>query len=278
MRDVVAAVQEALSSGQTAALATVVYTSGSTPQVPGARLLFFADGRTVGTVGGGAVEHLVINELRALIAKPEARMLRTDLTRDLGMCCGGRMEFFLEPVVAAPRVVLFGAGHVALPTARLAKSVGFDVVVVDDREELNSAARFPECERVAQEPAEYLSTHRLGPRDWVLIVTHDVRLDEEALAKTVGQAPAYVGLLGSKRKVLRLVERVRARLPETQGFPPLFAPVGLDIGAVTPEELAVSIVAELVALRHGKVVPHMKVMFVSEGTAGEFDEPAPTPR
>ncbi len=126
------------------------------------------------------------------------------------------------------------------------------------REELNTHERFPECERVLQEPAEFLTKRRLGARDWVLIVTHDVRLDEEALAHTVVQTPAYIGLLGSKRKVLKLVERVRARLP-SELHSALFAPVGLDIGAITPEELAVSIVGEWIALRHGKVAPHMKL-------------------
>jgi xanthine dehydrogenase accessory factor len=266
MHDVMEALQHALTSGRAAAMATVVYTSGSTPQVPGARLLLLDDGRTVGTVGGGAVEHLVIRELESLLMMSEPRMLRTDLTRDLGMCCGGRMEFFLEPVVAAPRAILFGAGHVALPTARLARSVGFRVVIVDDREELNNSARFPECERVFQEPGEFLAKHVLGHRDWVLIVTHDVRLDEEALMHTVLQAPAYIGLLGSKRKVLNLVERVQARLPDRANLGAIYAPVGLDIGAVTPEELAVSIVAEWIALRHGKAAPHMKLTFVNDAT------------
>lgn len=262
MRDVVEAVQDVLAGGQTAALATVVHTQGSAPQVPGARLLLMADRRTVGTVGGGAVEHYVIEQLRAVLVQPKPRMLRIDLTRDLGMCCGGRMEFFLEPVVAAPRVVIFGAGHVAVPTASLAKRVGFEVVVVDDREELNTQERFPGCERVSQEPAEYLSKRRVGPRDWVLIATHDVRLDEQALAHTVTQSPAYIGLLGSKRKVLALVERVRARLPDNPQLDALYAPVGLDIGAVTPEELAVSIVAEWVALRHGRNANHMKLVWL----------------
>jgi xanthine dehydrogenase accessory factor len=264
MREVIDGIQRALASGQTAAVATVVYTSGSTPQVPGARLLLSADGCMLGTVGGGAVEHLVVTELRELLKNPRARMLRTDLNRDLGMCCGGRMEFFLEPVVAAPRLVMFGAGHVAFATARLARSVGFEVTVVDDREELNTAQRYPECDRVVQEPAEYLSKCRLGPRDWVLIVSHDVRLDEEALLCTVTQEPAYIGVLGSKRKVLRLVERVRARLPSDQRLPAVFAPVGLDIGAVTPDELAVSIVAEWIALRHGKAAPHMRLAFIDD--------------
>lgn len=264
MQEVLEAIQAVLSSGQRAALATVVYTTGSTPQVPGARLLLLSDGQSVGTVGGGAVERLVLDELGHVLTTPQARMLRTDLTRDLGMCCGGRMEFFLEPVVAAPRVVMFGAGHVALPTAKLARSVGFQVVVVDDREALNNAARFPDCERVQQEPGEYLARYRLTERDWVLIVTHDVRLDEEALAGCVTQAPAYIGLLGSKRKVLKLKERVAARFPFDERATSVFAPVGLDIGAVTPEELAVSIVAEWIALRHGKSAPHMKLMFKND--------------
>ena len=170
------------------------------------------------------------------------------------------MEIFVEPVEPAPRLWLIGAGHVAQPTARLARSVGFEVHVIDEREELNTAERFPDCQRVLGEPSEELSKVRLGEADWVLIMTHDHQLDEAALSATAKQGARYVGLVGSKRKVFRLIERVRAR--QSSDFPSarLFAPVGLDIGAVSPEEIAVSIVAELIALRHGRPAPHLRAL------------------
>ena len=260
MRDVVQALLELLTSRQRGALATVVRSSGSTPQQAGARLLLREDGSTLGTVGGGAIEHVVTEALQRALAGAEPQLLIRDLAHDLGMCCGGRMEIFVEPVLPAPRLWLLGAGHVAKPTAALARSVGFEVRVVDDREELNSPERFPECELILGDPAEALSKAVLGSSDWVLIMTHDHQLDEAALAAAAGQSANYVGLVGSKRKVFRLVERVRAKRAGDFPLDRVFAPVGLDIGAVSPAEIAVSIVAELVALRHGRPADHLRAL------------------
>src|SRR5262245_23690169 len=128
------ALLELLRAGEAGALATVTKVSGSVPQRPGARLLLAAGGRRVGTVGGGAIERVVLEALRDVLAAQVARTLSYDLARDLGMCCGGSMELFVEPISASPRLWLFGAGHVARPTAALARSVGFEVSVVDERE------------------------------------------------------------------------------------------------------------------------------------------------
>jgi xanthine dehydrogenase accessory factor len=259
VRDVTEALLEVLSQGGRGALATVVRASGSTPQQPGARLLLKPDGSIVGTVGGGAIEHVVLEELRACVEDGKPRMIVRDLTRDLGMCCGGRMEVFVEPIEGRPRLVIFGAGHVAKPTAALARTIGFSVVVVDDRDELNTAERFPECERVLAEPCEAITQIAPTGRDWLLVMTHDHRLDEEALDAYARLPHAYLGMIGSRRKVYRILQRIAAK----RGVPPLekvYAPVGVDLGAVTPEEIAVSIAAELVALRHGHSSAHMRAM------------------
>ncbi len=259
MRDVTRALLHVLTSGRRGALATVVRVSGSVPQQPGARLLLAPDGATTGTVGGGAVERAVLDALGQCRQHGRPELVVYDLARDLGMCCGGRMEIFVEPVEAAQRLLVFGAGHVAKPTAELARRVGFAVSVVDDREELASRERFPDCELVLAEPRE--AAARIAPRaeDWVLIVTYDHRLDEEALDTFARLPHRYLGLIGSRRKVLRILQRIASR----GDLPPLdrvFAPVGLDIGAVSPEEIAVSIVAELVAIRHGKAARHMRAL------------------
>lgn len=259
MRDVTEALLEVLRSGRRGALATVVRVSGSTPQQPGARLLLFPDGSTTGTVGGGAVELAVLEALGACLEHGRHELAVFDLGRDLGMCCGGRMEVFVEPVEAVQRLIIFGAGHVARPTAALARQVGFDVTVVDDREELLSSEQFPGCTLVAAEPAE--CADRLAPRaeDWILVVTYDHRLDQEALDVYSRLPHRYLGVIGSRRKIFRILQRVAQK----RELPPLervYAPVGLDIGAVSPAEIAVSIVAELVALRHGKLARHMRAV------------------
>ncbi|MCK6532300.1 MAG: XdhC/CoxI family protein [Polyangiaceae bacterium] len=259
MRDVTRALLHVLTSGRRGALATVVRVSGSVPQQPGARLLLAPDGATTGTVGGGAVERAVLDALGQCRQHGRPELVVYDLARDLGMCCGGRMEIFVEPVEAEQRLLVFGAGHVAKPTAELARRVGFAVSVVDDREELANRERFPDCELVLAEPRE--AAARIAPRaeDWVLIVTYDHRLDEEALDTFARLPHRYLGLIGSRRKVLRILQRIASR----GDLPPLdrvFAPVGLDIGAVSPEEIAVSIVAELVAIRHGKAARHLRAL------------------
>lgn len=249
--DVHQAVAALVASGGRGALATVIAASGSTPQQPGARLLLREDGSRVGTVGGGAFEHAVIGHLETALADGRPRVVALDLARDLGMCCGGRMEVFVERIEGRARLILFGAGHVAKAVADLAPGLGFSVTVVDEREELNDEERFPGAERILAEPRD--ARERLGVTadDWLLVLTHDHRLDEEALDTYARGPHAYLGMIGSRRKVLRILQRIEARA----GLPPLdrvYAPVGLDLGAVTPEEIAVSIAAELIAVRRGR--------------------------
>jgi xanthine dehydrogenase accessory factor len=250
VREVTEALLEVLASGQRGALATVVRTAGSTPQEPGARLLLRPDGTSVGTVGGGAIEYAVMGALREARHSGQTQLLARHLGYDLGMCCGGRMEVFVEPIEAAPRLFLFGAGHVSQATAVLARSVGFEVTVIDERDELNTAARFPGCRLEFVEGPEH---------DWLLIATHDHHLDEQTLELALRQRPRYIGMVGSRRKVYRLIARIASREPHLP-LERLYAPVGLDVGAVGPQEIAVSIVGELLALRHGKDATHLRAV------------------
>lgn len=251
--------RELLVSGRRGALATVVRTRGSTPQSPGARLLLDDAGALHGTVGGGAIEERIIERLRDCLVDGRPRLESVDLGRELGMCCGGRMEIFVERIESPARLLLFGAGHVAKPTAAMAQAVGFAVTVIDDREELNTEARFPGCERLLCDPEQ--AAERLTSRasDWLLVVTHDHHRDEDALDRFARRPHRYLGMIGSRRKVFRVLRRIHAR----GDLPPLenvYAPVGLDLGAVSPEEIAVSVVAELVALRHGKSAAHLRAV------------------
>jgi xanthine dehydrogenase accessory factor len=280
MREVTEAMLALMRAGKGGALATVVRTSGSTPQTPGARLLLEAGGRAVGTVGGGAIEQRVLLALREILQGLPARLLACDLGRDLGMCCGGSMDIFIEPIPATPRLWIFGAGHVAQPTAGLAQNVGFEVVVVDEREELNSAERFAGCRRELLDPASALGQTDIGARDWFLIVTHDHLLDEEALRTALAREPNYIGVVGSRRKVYRLLQRIAARQGPLD-LRRVYAPVGLELGAVSPAEIAVSIVAELVALRRG-VRSNAHLRAVDDARLAELlaqaTEPAAAPR
>lgn len=221
-------------------------------------MLLCPDGRVLGTVGGGALEQRVLECLHACLAEPEPKLVVHALGPDPATCCGGDMDVFVEPVEAQPRLWLCGAGHVAAASAPLLRSIGFALGIIDAREELNTEARFPGCTRELLDPASWLAQQALDGRDWLLIATHEHALDERVLELALAQTPRYIGMLGSKRKVLRLLERIAVR----RGAPSLekvYAPVGLALGAVGPHEIAVSIAAELVALRRGVAAPHLRL-------------------
>ncbi|MCY0986310.1 XdhC/CoxI family protein [Nannocystis sp. ILAH1] len=267
MLPVARAVVDVLSgrTGGPAALATVIGRSGSAPQVVGARLLLREDGVQVGTVGGGAIEEQVLDACRASLRDGSPRVVKAHLVRDLGMCCGGAMEVFVEYLAPEARLVLIGAGHVAQAVAPVAAGVGFRVVVVDDREDLLEHPAFASAERHARDVDELeLAVPDLGERDYVVILTRDHARDERALAHLVRRPHRYLGMIGSVRKVHAIVARVLRREQELgRPLPDLSrvrAPVGIALGGRTPAEIAISIVAELLADRHGGTGAAMNVV------------------
>ena len=256
-----------------AALATVIRRSGSAPQVAGARLLVYADGRALGTVGGGAIELQVLDACRQVLRTGNPRTVEAHLVRDLGMCCGGAMEVFVEYLQAETRLIVVGAGHVAQALAPLARSLGFRVVVADDREELLEDPVFAEVERLAYDADEIDEAFPdLDGRDVIVIVTRDHGRDERALAKLIERPHAYLGMIGSVRKVHTVLARILRRYDERGLARPdlsrVHAPVGLALGGRTPPEIAVSIAAELIALRHGGGGAAMNVTADAAARAG----------
>jgi xanthine dehydrogenase accessory factor len=237
-----------------AVLATVVEVTGSAPQVAGARLLVLADGRAVGTVGGGAIERRVLEDARARLASdaPAAGLATINLTRDLGMCCGGEMKIFFERVRGAERLVVFGGGHIGRALAETAARVGFEVTVVDQREEWARAERFPSAHQVMnEEPEVVLPELLLDESTYCVVVTHDHPLDQALVKALLGSRTGFVGLVASRTKRNKFVMRLRAQGMSEERLSRLRSPLGLDLGAVTPEEIALSITAELVAVRRG---------------------------
>lgn len=265
-RDVAAAILTLIDRGERGALATVVGASGSTPQVPGAKVLLHTDGSIVGTVGGGRIEQVVLDTLREVLADGRPRKIRHRLLQDLGMCCGGEMELFYEVVEGRSPLVVFGAGHVGLALVRIAEAAGFAATVVDPREELNSAERFPNATRLVAEPSETIPRLGLHEGTFVVITTHDHAIDEDTLARCLPLPHRYLGMIGSRRKVVRVYQRLRHK-GVTASFAGVAAPVGLDLGALTPEEIAVSIVAEMIAVRRGGVGGPLGLGAAADGMA-----------
>jgi xanthine dehydrogenase accessory factor len=243
-------------SGGAAALATVTGRSGSAPQVLGAKLLLHRDGRQVGTVGGGAIELKVLEACHEVLREGSPRTVKANLVRDLGMCCGGSMEVFVEYVQAQSRLFIVGAGHVAQALAPMARSLGFRVQILDDREDLLRAPAFIDVETFAYDADELDDAiPDLSESDHVLIVSRDHQRDERALSSLLSRPHRYLGMIGSRRKVHAVLNRVLRRYDERGRPRPdlsrLHAPVGLALGGRTPPEIAVSIAAQLVASRHG---------------------------
>ena len=253
---VFAAALRALELGEEAALVTIVATQGSTPQRVGARMLVFADGRAVGTIGGGCYENDAAGKARESIRTRRAGVARYDLGDDLagenGLICGGRMEVFIEPLDPSPRLVVVGAGHVSQHVARMAADVGFRVQVIDDRETFANRDRFPSAEEVTVAPiAEFLAAADLPAAAYVVVVTRGHTHDLSAMRALAGRPLRYVGMIGSRAKVARIFGALASEGAPAEWLRRVRAPIGLQIGAVTPEEIALSIVAELVAVRRG---------------------------
>jgi xanthine dehydrogenase accessory factor len=256
-QEVFSALSDALSRGEEVALVTIVASSGSTPQRVGAKMLVFADGRTVGTIGGGCYEDDAFWKAREAIASRRPATTRYELSDDFaeesGLICGGQMEVFIEPVEAAPDVYIFGAGHVGQSLARMAHEAGFHVHVIDDREKFASAERLgSDVDVQVSDIPDWLAAHPLPSTAYAVIVTRGHRHDLDALRALAGQPLRYVGLIGSRAKVKRIYDALRDEGLTPEQLRPIYAPIGLDIGAVTPQEIAVSILAELIAVKHGK--------------------------
>ncbi len=256
-QEVFAAVSKALAAGESAALVTIVKTAGSTPQRVGAKMLVYADGRTVGTIGGGCYENDAFWKARAALETRRPLVANYELTDDFaeesGLVCGGQMEVYIEPLEPTPPLYIVGAGHVALHLAAIASGVGFRVYVVDDREKFANAERFPDAAEVVVEPIpEWLHRADIPPHAYAVIVTRGHRQDLDALRALAARDLRYLGLIGSRAKVARIFEALLEESMPAECLRLVHAPIGLDLGAVTPQEIAVSILAELVAVKHGK--------------------------
>ncbi len=231
--------------------ATVIDTGGSTPRLAGA-VMAVTRSQQVGTIGGGAFERHVMAAARALLLDAARSTERIDvhLVRDLGMCCGGRMEAFLNKIEPDAELLVFGAGHTGTELAHLAARAGFHVTVVDGRAEWADAGRFPpEVTVLDAEPEDHLRRHPPAASTFCVVTTHDHALDEALIRALSVDPPHYVGLIGSRGKWARFRARLTERGVSEAFLEAVRCPVGLDIGATTPAEIAVSILGELIAWR-----------------------------
>jgi len=248
----------ARKEGKPAALVTVIGIAGSAPRTAGSKMLVYGDGKIVGTVGGGTFELKVIEAaLTALKAGVPARF-SANLSRDLGMCCGGEMEAYIEPLETVVDLVIYGAGHVGTATAKLADAAGFRVTLVDERPEFTEPEDHrPTARIICGDPIRQLDTLPWGMSAYHLIVTHSHQLDQDLVEAILPREIGWLGMIGSRTKVTKFFMRFRAAGIDEALFSKLSAPVGLDIGAETPDEIAISIIAELVRVKRRSTQPSL---------------------
>jgi xanthine dehydrogenase accessory factor len=251
-------------AGKRGALATIVHTNGSIPSYESSRMLVREDGSIAGTIGGGCVEAEVWSAAKEVMNEEAPRKMTFNLNNeanyDNGLICGGTLEIFVEPILPQPMLYIFGGGHVSIALASAAHTAGFAIGVIDDRESFANRERFPMAQEIHTSFEEAFAKIKPTAATYMVIVTRGHKDDMKVLGWAVGTSPRYIGMIGSKRKVLSVYHALEKDGVAPDKFAGVHAPVGLDIGALTPEEIAISITAELIAIRRGaKNVLHKAV-------------------
>jgi xanthine dehydrogenase accessory factor len=240
--------------GQKCALATIVQVRGSIPSFESAKLLVREDGSMIGTIGGGCVEAEVWNAAREVIATEKPRhmsfSLGQDAAYDNGLICGGQLDVFVECIAPHPSVIIFGGGHISKSLAKVLDLAGFRVSIADNRETYANRDRFPEAADVyAEEYEDIYPKLNVNESTYIVIVTRGHRDDMRVLRWAVTTPARYISMIGSKRKVIGVIHELEKEGIAREAFERVFAPMGLEIGAISPEEIAISVGAEMIAMR-----------------------------
>src|SRR5271165_6202382 len=264
--------------GRRGAVATITNVRGSIPSFQTAKMLVRDDGSIVGTIGGGCVEAEVWHAAREVMEEEKPRSLTFNLNNnpkyDTGLVCGGTLDVFIEAVLPPALLYIFGAGHVAFNLYKVAMIAGFDVIVVDDRESYANRERFPDAREVFADDFEQVIARMHVPESaYIVIVTRGHRDDMRVLRWAVNANARYLGMIGSRRKTISIYKELEKEGIPAEKLANVHAPVGLEIGAVTPEEIAVSIVAEMIAVRRQAVTNvASKAYLYAQPTPSEHEE------
>ena len=270
--DVFEEIQRLRQQGRKAALATIVQIRGSVPSFQTAKMLIRDDGSILGSVGGGCVEAEVWTAAQDVIREEKSRVMSFDLTDDSlgdgGLICGGKLEIFVEPIVPTSKLIIFGAGHISTYVSKIASVAGFKTTIVDNRPAYANSERFPEAEAIFAASFEQ-AFENIVPNEntYLVIVTRGHQEDENVLRWAVHTSARYIGMIGSKRKIRTIAGHLESEGIPRERLERVFMPIGLDIGAVLPEEIAVAIVAEVIHHRRaGFKHPHSKTLYQTTPT------------
>ncbi|NUQ83201.1 MAG: XdhC family protein [Anaerolineales bacterium] len=232
---------KAIANKQPAVLATVVEVKGASPAKVGAQIVLLEDGRTAGTVGGGKLESAILEDARLALTDSLPRFPKYSLTEEgvdsIGTLCGGEVHVFIQPFLPPPQLIIVGGGHIGRPLKVMGEAAGFDVLVVDAEA---GRANVPGLDSV-----------HLTADSFIVLITTDHVSDEAALRQVINSPVRYIGMIGSRHKCKTILDHLRSDGIGEDEFKRVYAPIGLDLGGPTPEEIAVSILAEIISVRHG---------------------------
>lgn len=251
-------IRELEQTHKPAALVTIIKTQGSVPRNIGTKMIVQLDGEIHGTIGGSTVEALVIEEAQNVIHTGQPRVvthtLSDELNQDTGMICGGTLDLFIEPILLPEKVYIFGGGHVGFHVASFVKRIGFEFIIIDERPEFASIDRFPDAlMRIVDNPESVANNLEITNTDYIVIVTHGHQYDYEVLRSVITKPARYIGMIASTTKRNQIYYRLRTVDNISDDLlSRIHSPIGVDIGAETPEEIAISIVAELIQTRRSR--------------------------
>jgi xanthine dehydrogenase accessory factor len=254
---------QAIDQGQAVVLCTIVESHGSTPRHEGSKMLVFEGGSTVGTVGGGEVENRVLQEALSAMKDGKNRLLRYNMVDpkagDPGVC-GGQLEVYVEPVLPKPIILIIGGGHVGKAVAHLAHWLGFKVVVSDDRPDFCTPESNPDADEFVVCPmAEIPARFHLTSQTYIILTSRGAVVDIPGLPPLLDAPAAFLGVIGSKRRWIVTRNGLLAAGVSEEKLKQVYSPIGLELNAETPEEIAVSILAEIIMLRNGGSGKSMKM-------------------
>lgn len=273
-RAVIKALHEAVEAGKAAAFVSVISVDGSTPREAGAKMVVFPGGAIEGTVGGGTLEALSIKQALECLKTGSGGKFVFDLKPqgNTGMICMGRVEIFIDVYRSPLKIAIFGAGHVGLKVARAAALAGFPYIVADDRKEFADASRFPDAMRVvAESPDRAVAAAGVDEDTFVVIATRGHALDRECLEAALKTPARYIGMIGSASKVAKIFEDMAKKGPDPRKDARVHSPIGLNIGGKTPGEIAISVLAQIIMLHHGRDGGHMSRSRTGKPGAGNTE-------
>lgn len=252
MQNIFDKIAEAAKRNKSVALCTIVNTKGSTPRKVGAKMLVYENGEIFGTIGGGELERAVIEDALEQLKNGKPQIFHHDLLHQHGMCCGGTVDIYIEPVMKKNKLYIFGAGHTGQALARYASTLNFEIVIIDDRKENLDEVEIENLNKLNLHYSQALPLLPFDAHTYICIMTYSHPYDRDILAYCLKKTFAYLGMIGSKRKVEMTKKMfIEGRIATPDELEKVDMPMGFDIGAEGPDEIALSILAKLVAVKNG---------------------------